>query len=232
MVMSIQAANDSTSLEGGVQHVRVLIVDDHTILREGLVRCLREVGGIEVCGEASDGRSAVELAEELGPDVILMDLAMPGLNGIDATRKIRKSRPLAKILVLSMYLDDEYVAQALDAGVAGYVLKSAPPEQIVEAVRDVARGRRYFTPEIPQYLIDRAFDARRRPGRRGPKLTHREREVMKLLAEGNTVKEAARILGLSQKTVDTHKTNLMKKLDIHNRVELVRFAINEKLIQL
>lgn len=230
--MTTQSANASATLDADPQHVRVMIVDDHTILREGLARCMSAATGLEVCGQATDGREAVTLAQELDPDVILMDLAMPGLNGIDATRRIRKARPLSKVLVLSMYVDDEYVTQALDAGVAGYVLKTAPPEQVLEAVRTVARGGRYFTPEIPQYLIERAFEERRRLSRRGPKLTHREREVMKLLAEGNTVKEAARVLGLSQKTVDTHKTNLMKKLDIHNRVELVRFAINEKLIQI
>lgn len=222
----------STALEPDVKLVRVLLVDDHTIMRQALRRFLEREQGIEVCGEAGDGREAIEVARELQPDLILMDLAMPNLNGLDSTKRILKALPDAKVMVLTMYLDEEYVEQALEAGVVGYVLKSAEPKQIVAAVRTVSRGERYFTSEIPRYFIDRALDERRRPLRRSPKLTHREREVLKLLAEGNTVKETAKVLGLSQKTVDTHKTNLMKKLDIHNRVELVRYAIDEKIIQL
>ncbi|MFC1708150.1 response regulator [Planctomycetota bacterium] len=233
----INTTEDSVGVALGIDKtqiplVRVLLVDNHTILRQGLRRVLEEQEWIEVCGEASDGREAIERAQALDPDLILMDLAMPGLNGLDATKRILKARPRAKILVLSMYLDAEYVEQALDSGVRGYVLKSASPQHIVDAVRTVASGQRYFAPEIPQHLLERIGDGLVLSPRRAQKLTHREREVVKLLAEGHTVKEAAKILGLSQKTVDTHKTNLMKKLDIHNRVELVRYAIGEKLIQL
>jgi DNA-binding NarL/FixJ family response regulator len=211
---------------------KILLVDDHTILRQGLRRLLEAEPGVSVVGEAKDGREAVEKARELQPDVIVMDLAMPALNGLDASRRILKAQPSAKILVLSMYLDDDYVNQALDAGVCGYVMKDAPATDLIQAVRACAKGETFFTSQIPQATVDR-YKAIREDGRRGPvELTHREREVMKLLAEGHTVKEVADMLHLSQKTVDTHKTNLMKKLDIHNRVELVKYAIHKKIIQI
>lgn len=211
---------------------RILVVDDHTILRQGLVRLLAGEDDLEVCGEAGNGREAVDKAKELAPDLVIMDLAMPGLNGLDSTRRILRVRPGARVLVLSMYIDEEYVTQAVEAGVNGYVLKDAPPDEILEAVRAVASGQRFFTSQIPPEVLERAHSDKRRRQRKASELTHREREVMKLLAEGNTVKAIAGILGLSQKTVDTHKTNLMKKLNIHNRVDLVKYAINEKLIQL
>lgn len=214
--------------------IRVLVVDDHTILRQGLVRLLESQEGIAVCGEAANGRDAVECAQALDPQVVLMDLAMPELNGLDSTRRILKARPRARVLALTNYVDDDYVSRAIEAGVSGYVLKDADPEELFAAVRTVARGERHFSRGISAEVVERAGkEGKRRPRKsRAADLTHREREVMKLLAEGNTVKTVATILGLSQKTVDTHKTNLMKKLDIHNRVELVKYAINEKLIQL
>jgi two-component system, NarL family, response regulator NreC len=213
--------------------IRVLLVDDHTILRQGLRRLFESEKGFEVVGEARDGREAVDRAKEVDVDVIVMDLAMPALNGLDATRRILKAKPDAKILILSMYLDDDYVTQALEAGVSGYIMKDAPANELVNAVRTVARGEAYFTPQIPASTVERWRLAREAEGRRGPvELTPREREVLKLLAEGHTVKKVADLLHLSQKTVDAHKTNLMKKLDIHNRVELVKYAINKKLIQI
>lgn len=213
--------------------IRVLLVDDHTILRQGLRRLFESEKGFEVVGEARDGREAVERAKEINADVIVMDLAMPALNGLDATRRILKAKPEAKILILSMYLDDDYVTQALEAGVVGYIMKDAPAIELVTAVRNVSRGETYFTPQIPVATVERWKLAREAEGRRGPiELTPREREVLKLLAEGHTVKKVADLLRLSQKTVDAHKTNLMKKLDIHNRVELVKYAINKKLIQI
>jgi len=213
--------------------IRVLLVDDHTILRQGLRRLFESESGFEVIGEARDGREAVEQANEKEPDVVIMDLAMPALNGLDATRRILKTHPNVRILVLSMYLDEDYVAQALEAGVAGYIMKDAPANEFVNAVRAVARGEGYFTSQIAPATIERWRLAREAENRRGPvELTPREREVLKLLAEGHTVKKVADLLHLSQKTIDAHKTNLMKKLDIHNRVELVKYAIAKKLIQI
>lgn len=222
-----------TVTEPATRAIRVLLVDDHTILRQGLKRLLEAEPGVTVAGEAKDGREAVERAKELAPDLILMDLAMPALNGLDATRRILKARPEAKILVLSMYIDDDYVNQALEAGVQGYLMKDAAATDLVKAVKAVAAGETYFTHQIPATTVERYRAAREGEGWRGSvELTHREREVMKLLAEGHTVKEVADLLSLSQKTVDTHKTNLMKKLDIHNRVELVKYAIHKKIIQI
>jgi two-component system response regulator NreC len=213
------------------QALRVLVVDDHALVREGLQQLLGEEGGFDVVGVAADGRQAVELAKKSDPDVVLMDLAMPGLNGLDATRRVRKAVPNARVLALSMYIDNEYIAQALEAGVSGYIMKDASPEELFAAVRDVGEGRRHFSKRIPESVI-RRLDSSRKRKKKGPRMTAREREVMKLLAEGNTVKQIAEILDLSQKTVDTHKTNMMKKLGIHNRVDLVKFAMQERLIQL
>jgi DNA-binding NarL/FixJ family response regulator len=219
--------------EVGTRPIRVFLVDDHTILRQGLRRLFESEKGFEVVGEARDGREAVERTREVDADVIIMDLAMPALNGLDATRRILKAKPDAKVLILSMYLDDDYVTQALEAGVVGYIMKDAPANELVAAVRAAARGQGYFTPQIPPSTVERWRLAREADGRRGPiELTPREREVLKLLAEGHTVKKVADLLKLSQKTVDAHKTNLMKKLDIHNRVELVKYAISKKLIQI
>lgn len=219
--------------EAELKTIRVFLVDDHTILRQGLRRLFESEKGFEVVGEARDGREAVDRVKDMDADVIIMDLAMPALNGLDATRRILKAKPDARILILSMYLDDDYVTQALEAGVAGYVMKDAPATELVSAVRTVARGESYFTPQIPAATVERWKLAREADGRRGPvELTPREREVLKLLAEGHTVKKVADLLRLSQKTVDAHKTNLMKKLDIHNRVDLVKYAIHKKLIQI
>ncbi|GIW72895.1 MAG: DNA-binding response regulator [Planctomycetota bacterium] len=224
-----EAESDMATSEA-TDTIRVLVVDDHAMIREGLAQLIGEEAEFEVVGTAADGRSALRLARKLNPDVVLMDLAMPELNGLEATRRIVKALPQTRVLALSMYMDRDYISRALEAGVAGYLLKDSPPEELYEALRRVAAGERFFSSRIPATVLKGAELGRRR--RRGPELTHREREVLKLLAEGHTVKEIAELLKLSQKTVDTHKTNLMRKLDIHNRVELVRYAIEEKIIQL
>lgn len=229
--MSATTMENASTGQAQPQPIRLLLVDDHTILRQGLRRLFETNGEFRVVGEAKNGREAVDLARESKPDVIVMDLAMPALNGLDATRRILKAEPAAKVLVLSMYLDDDYVNQALDAGVCGYLLKDASAQELLAAVRTIAKGETHFTARIPEATVERYRAAREGNGRRGPvELTHREREVMKLLAEGHTVKAVAAMLGLSQKTVDTHKTNLMRKLNLHNRVELVKYAIHNKLI--
>ncbi len=211
--------------------IRIILVDDHTILRQGIRRIFETDPIIQVVGEAKDGREAIDVVRSERPDVIVMDLAMPALNGLDATRRILKMQPDARILVLSMYLDDDYVTQSLEAGVSGYILKDAPAHDLIRAVKSVASGDGYFTSRIPASTVAR-YRARRAEDKERPAdLTRREREVLKLLAEGHTVKKVAEVMSLSQKTVDTHKTNLMKKLDIHNRVELVKYAIQQKIIQ-
>lgn len=211
--------------------IRIVLVDDHTILRQGIRRIFESDPAIQVVGEAKDGREAIDVVRSDRPDVIVMDLSMPALNGLDATRRILKIQPDARILILTMYLDDDYVNQSLEAGVSGYILKDAPAHDLIRAVKQVASGEGYFTSRIPASTIARYRAARAEDRERTVDLTRREREVLKLLAEGHTVKKVAEVMSLSQKTVDTHKTNLMKKLDIHNRVELVKYAIQQKIIQ-
>jgi two-component system, NarL family, response regulator NreC len=203
--------------------IRVLIVDDHTILRQGLRRLL-ESEGMTVVGEANNGREAVDRIKDTETDVVLMDLNMPSLNGVEATRKIKSLKPGVKVVVLSMYVDDEYVAQSLEAGVSGYVMKDAPADELLEAVNTVAAGGEHFTSRIPKPA---AGDRTKRVA-----LTPRENEVLKLLAEGHSVKKIAGILNVSPKTVDVHKTRLMKKLDIHNRANLVKYAVAKKVIHI
>ena len=180
----------------------------------------------EVVGESPDGGDAVEKARELRPDVVLMDIGMPGLSSFEATRHIKKNRPETKVLFLTMYEDEDYLVQCLEVGAAGYVLKDTPAPQLVSAVRDVYKGGKYLSSQVLGKLVEdfraRVRDARMRP--RMATLTPREREILKLLAEGNSVKEIAVLLGLSVKTVEAHKFNLMRKLNIHSRAELVEHA--------
>jgi len=215
--------------------IRVLLTDDHTLFRQGVKRLLEtESSDFEVVGEASDGGESVEKAKELRPDIVLMDIGMPGLSSFEASRQIRKNRPETKILFLTMYEDEDYLVQCLEAGAAGYVLKDTPAQQLLTAVRDVYKGGKYLSSRVLGKLVEdfrsRVRDTKMRP--RIATLTPREREILKLLAEGNSVKEIAVILGLSVKTVEAHKFNLMRKLDIHNKAQLVTYAIQKKIIKI
>ncbi len=213
--------------------IRCLLVDDHTLFRQGVRRLLETESDFDVVAESPDGGDAVEKARELRPDVILMDIGMPGLSSFEAARQIKRTRPETKILFLTMYEDEDYLVQCLDVGAAGYVLKDTPASQLVSAVRDVYRGGKYLSSQVLGKLVDdfrsRGRDSRMRP--RISTLTPREREVLKLLAEGNSVKEIAVLLALSVKTVEAHKFNLMRKLDIHNKAQLVTYAIQKKIIK-
>lgn len=208
--------------------IRILIADDHAILREGVRALLGTAGDIEVVGEAADGRVAIDLAQQLEPDVILMDVAMPGLGGLEATVEIRKRAPRAKIVVLSQYGEPEYVRRFLKAGVSGYVLKKAAGADLVSAIRAVVRGGLVLDPEIARTALqeseaDGAPDAYE-------SLTDREKQVLKLVAEGRTNKDIAGILGISVKTAMSHREHVMLKLQVHNRTELVRFALRHGVI--
>ncbi len=213
--------------------IRVLIADDHTILREGLRKLLSEESDIEVVGEAADGHEAIRKAGELKPDIVLLDVAMPGLNGIMAAKRLRASPNPVKVLILTVHQEEAYVSETLRAGASGYVLKDAAAPELVKAIRQAARGEVYLSPEVSRLVV-------KEQGRGGAteiktvsqELTNREREICKLLAEGHTVPEIAQMIGISRKTVDVHKTRLMKKLDIHNRAELVRYAIQNKIVRL
>jgi two-component system response regulator NreC len=210
--------------------IRVLISEDHALFREGLRAILRDHTQIEIVGEATTGREAVEKAKRQRPDVVLMDLEMPEMSGLEATRRIVQADPSVKVLVLTLYDDEEVVARCLDAGAAGYVLKDGPSDQLLQAMEAVHKGQRYLSPAV----LTKVVDYSRRKGRtrtRYDVLTPREREVLKLLADGHPTKEIAARLDLSVKTADVHKTNLMRKLDIHDRAGLVKYAIQRKLIR-
>jgi DNA-binding NarL/FixJ family response regulator len=212
--------------------VRVLLAEDHTIVREGLRSLLASQQDVTVVGEAQNGREAVEHALELEPDVIVMDLGMPGLNGVDATRRIRKELPATHVLVLSMYSTEEHVRPAIRAGAEGFLLKGSGLSDLVAAIRAVADGNAFFSPEVAKIVLD---DSRRAEqhgveDRVGSELTQREREILRLVAEGGSSPEIAKMLGLSVKTVEGHRGRIMAKLDAHNVAGLVRHAIRMGLV--
>jgi DNA-binding NarL/FixJ family response regulator len=210
--------------------IRVLICDDHALFREGLRAILREQPGFEVVGEAGNGIEAVDVTRRVRPDVVLMDIDMPELSGVEATRRICEARVPSKVLILSLYDDEDLIAGCLDAGAAGYVLKDGPSSQLLFAIEAVHRGERYMSPRALSVVVEHAREGGKGTGTRYDLLTDREREVLKLLADGLSSKEVAAGLNLSVKTVDAHKYNLMRKLDIHNRAGLVKYAIRKKLV--
>ena len=211
--------------------IRVLIVDDHAILREGVRALLALQADIEVVGEASDGQLALERVEKLDPDVVLMDIAMPGLGGIEAALELKKRGKRARILILSQYEDREYVRRLLKAGVAGYVLKKSAGAELANAIRAVSRGGLVLDPEVARTAMEESNPAV--PGATDPyeTLTDREKQVLKLVAEGRSNKEVADVLGISVKTAMSHREHVMEKLGVHNRTELVRFAIKRGVIR-
>ena len=211
--------------------IRVLICDDHPLFREGLRAILREQAAFEVVGDAKNGNEAVESARRLRPDVVLMDIDMPELSGLEATRRIVDAKLSGKVLILSLYDDEDLIAGCLDAGAAGYVLKDGPSAQLLYAIEAVHRGERYVSPRALAVVVEHKQGGPKRTGTRYDLLTDREREVLKLLADGDSSKEIATKLSLSVKTVEVHKYNLMRKLDIHNRAGLVKYAIKKKLVQ-
>lgn len=214
--------------------IRVLLTDDHTLFRQGIRTLLSAETDIEVVGEAKDGSESVDQIAALRPDVVLMDIGMPGLSSFEATRQIKKARPETKVLFLTMYDDEDYLVECMEVGGSGYVLKDSPAPQLLLAIRDVYRGGSYLSPKMLSQLVD-DFRARIKSTHRQPwfaTLTPREKEILKFLAEGQSVKEIAQHLNLSVKTVEAHKFNLMRKLDIHNKAQLVQYAIQKKIIKI
>lgn len=212
--------------------IRVLLADDHTILRDGIRALLEKEVDMQVIGEAEDGIAAVKLAVQLEPDVVVLDIAMPRLNGLEATRQIRRGLPRTRVLVLTMHDDEEYIRQVLAAGALGYVLKDAAARDLLGAIRAVARGEAVLSPAITRLVIEdylRWGDIQ--PAKDENILTPREREVLQLIAEGYTNKQIAEILCLSVKTIQAHRANLMQKLDLHDRGELIKYAIQKKIIE-
>ena len=198
--------------------IKVLVADDHTILRQGIKSLLDNQEGIEVIGEAKDGREALRIIEETLPDVILMDIAMPGLNGLEATRRIKKKFPRMKVLVLTMYTNEEYIFQILNAGANGYLVKETAFQDLISAIKAVYKNEAFMSPSISKKVINsyikRAQDDEEKTCEI---LTTREREILQLIAEGNSSKKIAEALFISPKTVETHRTHIMDKLNIHNR---------------
>ena len=214
--------------------IRCVIVDDHEMLRYGVRRLLEDSPDFVVVGEASDAAEALRLVLEHRPDLVLLDISMPGMSSFEAGRLIEEHCTGTRIVFLTMHEDQEYVQQALRSGASGYLLKDTPAPLLLRALREVHRGERSLSPRIQTKLNDDAM-LRNQAVRLSPRrstLTLREREVMKLLAEGHTVRQAAAVLGVSAKTVDAHKFNLMRKLDIHNKAQLVTVAIQKKILPL
>lgn len=220
-----------------VPTIRVFLADDHALFRAGVRMLLQNMDGVEVVGEVADGREAVQLCKSLQPDVVLMDITMPGLNGLEATTQVMAECPRTRVIIVSMHLNEQYVMQAVRAGAAGYLLKDAAANDLEQAVRTVARGETYLDQAASKYLFT-AYRGRRESQTdsddREPTptdvLTARQREILQLIAEGHTTKEIAALLHRSEKTIEGHRSRLMSQLDIHDVVGLVRYAIRIGLI--
>lgn len=210
--------------------ITIVLVDDHALVRQGFRRILEEEPGLQVVGEAGSALEGVALVRQTRPDVVLMDMAMPDANGIHAAREILRERPATRVLVLSMYADAQYVRSALDAGVAGYILKSALETDLTRAVRSVAQGQQYLSPELSSVLINALKGRDDEADDKFDQLTEREKQVLQLIAHGKSNKEIAVILGLSVNTVAVHRANLMSTLGVHKAAELVLYAVRKGLV--
>ena len=214
-----------------MKQIRVLLADDHTLVRAGIRALLHNVPGVEVVAEASDGRDALSLIRSRAPNVVLMDIAMAGLNGLEAAARVVKEHPGVRVIILSMHANEEYVMQALRAGASGYLLKDAATTELELALQAVARGEIYLSPAISKKVID-SYLARVEPGPGlSAQLTPRQREILQLIAEGKSAKEIAFLLNLSIKTVETHRAQLMERLEIYDVPGLVRYAMRTGLVR-
>jgi DNA-binding NarL/FixJ family response regulator len=211
--------------------IRILIVDDHTLLRDGISALLDLVPDMEVVGEAGNGKEALECVRELRPDVVLMDIEMPIMDGLEASRKIHDRYPAVKVLILSQYDDAEHVLEAVGAGVKGFVTKTAASAELAASIRSVYRGDSYLSPQAARELVGE-FQRAERPHSDDPydQLTGREKEILKLIAQGRTTQQIADLLVISRKTAEGHRANLMAKLGVHDRVELVKYALRKGII--
>jgi DNA-binding NarL/FixJ family response regulator len=216
-----------------VSRLRILLADDHTVVRQGLRRVLEDRPEWEVVAEAGDGREAVRQAEQHKPDIAILDVAMPLLNGIETTRQITRRVPNTRVLVLSMHADEAYVTQMLQAGATGYLLKDSADVDLIQAVSEVAKGKSFFSPAIARVMLD---DYVRQLADKGvtdryQSLSEREREIFQLIAEGKTNKEIASLLSISPSTVETHRAHIMEKLDLHSAAEIVLYAVRRGVIR-
>ncbi len=210
-----------------MKKIRILLAEDHTIVRQGIAALLRSEGDMEVVGEASDGLEAIELAKKLIPDLILMDIGMRHLNGLEATREIKKMFPSTKILVLTMYDNEEWIFQILKAGASGYLIKDSAMTDLISALRAIHQGDSYLSPSISKKVIDEYIRKAELGEKRGVEdlLSCREREILQLMGEGNSVPQISSLLCISKKTVEAHKAHIMEKLNIRDKVGLIKYAI-------
>jgi len=216
-----------------MKKIRILLVDDHNIVRDGIRSLLERQPDFEVVAEADNGRQAIDLVYQFKPDVVLMDIAMPLLNGIHATEQIHRARRCTRILILTQHEREEYIRRALAAGASGFLLKDANTEELINAIRAVYKGESILSPAVTRLVIEdylRWGDIQ--PQNTSNGLTPRENEVLQLIAEGNTNKQIAQILCISIKTVQSHRSNLMRKLDLHDKAELIKYAIQKKIIEI
>lgn len=215
-----------------MNNLRILIADDHDVVRKGLRLLIQENPNWTICAEARSGREAVEQSEKCNPDVVIIDVSMPDLNGLEATRQIRKVCPRTEVLVITQHDSDEVAAEVINAGARGYVLKSDSDQELAHAVEALSRHKPFFTSRVTEMLISSRQNGVQYPAEAmRHRLTARELEVLQLLAEGKTVKETASVLGIATKTSDTHRTNIMRKLNLHSVAELVRYAVRNKLVE-
>ena len=212
--------------------LRILVADDHEIVRHGIRALVTAHAGWEVCGEATNGREAVEKTAEMRPDIVILDIGMPTLNGLNATRQIMQANPGTKVLILTMHESDQVVREVLAAGARGYLLKSDAGRDLSTAIEALQRNKTFFTSRVANMVLETFRRGEPRPeGTLKDTLTAREREVVQLLAEGKSTKEVAAVLGLSVKTAETHRSNIMRKLDIHSVSELVLYAVRNNIVQ-
>ena len=213
---------------------RIMVADDHEVVRRGLCSLLRAQPDWEVCGEAGDGREAVEKALQLQPEVVILDIGMPNLNGLEATRQILRANPQTKVLILTLHDSDQVVRDVLDAGARGFLLKSDAARDLVAAVEALRRNKTYFTSKVAAMILEGFLNRETKPApdlhNARHRLTPREREIVQLLAEGKSSKEVAAVLGLSVKTAETHRSNIMRKLDLHSVSALVLYAVNNNIV--
>jgi DNA-binding NarL/FixJ family response regulator len=217
-----------------VKPLRILIADDHDLMRRGIRTLLSSNASFEICGEAKTGREAVEAAEKLRPDIAILDIGMPDLNGVEAARRIKKASPATEILILSLHYSDQLVREIVDAGVRGYIVKSDSDRDLLIAVETLAKHKPFFTPHATEMILgsfNTGGPVKEVPELVSERLTSREREIVQLLAEGKSSKEVASALGISIKTAETHRANVMRKLELHNVSELVRYAVRNQIIE-
>ena len=218
-----------------MKKIKVVIAEDHTIVRKGLCALLQGEPDIEVVGEAENGREALRIVERLLPDVVVMDIAMPGLNGLETTRQLKKKFPNMKILILTMHDNEEYIFETLRAGASGYLIKRSAPNELISAIQSVYRNESFLSPAISKKVIDgfvQSGGSAMREDADAARLTTREREILRLIAEGNSLREISRLLHISIKTVESHKAHIMEKLSLRSIAELTQYAIRKGLIRL